>query len=125
MKIYYLKYYKGNIEIKESYTVRQEDSKPIGFYTNEEEDIFRIEEEAEILEWSMGSFTIWITEKGSLELAYKKLNDYVEKFHHKNIKMYRERIEQEGEYLSAFYEESMDAYLDGIYKYYNIDKKKE
>lgn len=119
MKIYYLKYYKGNIAVEEM-DVGEE------FYNSGYlEGTFSLEDEGEVLEYSLGDIRIWITDKGDLELAYKKLNDYVEKFHHKNIKMHQERMRQEGEYLSTFYEESMDAYLDGIYKYYNINKKKE
>lgn len=125
MKIYYLKYYKGNIAVGEhDVTQAPNHDYYLGSAFNDRVS-FNKKDEGKVAEYSLGDIRIWITEKGSLELAHKKLNDYVENFHHKNIKMYRERVEQEGKYLSAFYEESMDAYLDGIYKYYNINKKKE
>ena len=127
MKIYYLKYYKGAISIKEEDIARRFYN---GTYVPDVPVViqgldFDPKDEGEILEYSLGDIRIWITEKGNLELVYKKLNDYVENFHHKNIKMYIEKIKQEGEYLNTFYEESMNAYLDGIYKYYNINKKEK
>ena len=122
MKIYYLKYYKGNIAVEE---MNIDDRFFNGSYRVIHGIMFNAEDEGEVIEYSLGDIRIWIAEKDDFELAYKKLNNYVENFHHKNIKMYRERVEQEGEYLSALYEESMDAYLDGVYKYYNINKKEK
>ena len=97
MKIYYLKYYKGNIKVEEYDNVKAGSA---SYSINNYESLL-YEDEGKILEYSLGDIRIWITERGDFKLAYNKLRDYVIKFHNKNIKYLNGRISEEEMFLDS------------------------
>ena len=105
MKIYYLKYYKGNIDV-----IEEEVSTGLyyGSYIPDERIIiqgleFNIKDKGKILEYSLGDIRIWITGKGDLNLAYNKLRGYAVNFHSKNINRLEKEILEENQFLQAAY----------------------
>ena len=98
MKIYYLKYYKGHIKV-EDIDIDE------GFYGHSHVlgrgVKLNSEDEGKVTEYSLGDIRIWITGKGSFELAYNALRDYAINFHNKNIKYLNRRISEEEMFLSA------------------------
>ena len=105
MKIYYLKYYKGNIKVEEIDIAKSVYS---GAYMSDEPIViegleFHVEYEGEVLEYSLGDIRIWITEKGSLELAKDKLVKYVISFHEKNIRRLENNALEQRAWLQPLY----------------------
>ena len=99
MKIYYLKYYKGDIAVSE-YDVIQAPNHD--YYLNSAlngRTSFNKEDEGEVTEYSLGDIRIWVTEKGSLELAFDKLKRYAINFHRANIQRYERNKHNENIYL--------------------------
>ena len=103
MKAYYLKYYKGNIDIAK-HSVAQ--ALNPDFYLSEvifDRVSFRKEDEGKVVEYSLGDIRIWITEKGDLELAKDKLVKYAIKFHEINIRRLENNALEQRAWLQPLY----------------------
>ena len=101
MRIYYLKYYKGNIAVSEHDVIEAPNPDYYLDSASFSHASFAKKYEGEVVEYSLGNISIWITEKGDFKLAYNKLRDYVVDFHNENIKYLNRRISNEEMFLSS------------------------